>query len=145
MLLLVIWLRLSSCKRFSPVKHTSANDEQQHVSLNNQHIDCGRANKSRAALYHDKFEVVQASILGSILVNLLLILGISILAGSFYNHEQRHDQDEAQGLACLLSVSVFSLLVPVGILLPCGFSDTNLFRMHSITLLTTMRELKLPP
>ncbi|KAK6364864.1 hypothetical protein LTS17_011768 [Exophiala oligosperma] len=65
-----------------------------------------------AALYHDKFEVVQASILGSILVNLLLILGISILAGSFYNHEQRHDQDEAQGLACLLSVSVFSLLVP---------------------------------
>ncbi|KIW16818.1 calcium/proton exchanger [Exophiala spinifera] len=65
-----------------------------------------------AALYHDKFEVVQASILGSILVNLLLILGIAILAGSYYNHEQRHDQDEAQGLACLLSVSVFSLLVP---------------------------------
>jgi len=56
--------------------------------------------------------VVQASILGSILVNLLLILGMAILAGSLHNHEQDHDKEEAQGLACLLSVSVFSLLIP---------------------------------
>ncbi|RMD41953.1 hypothetical protein DV735_g3184, partial [Chaetothyriales sp. CBS 134920] len=65
-----------------------------------------------AGLYHDQFEVVQASILGSILVNLLFILGTAILAGSYYNHGQGHDSEEAQGLACLLSVSVFSLLIP---------------------------------
>jgi Ca2+:H+ antiporter len=66
------------------------------------------------ALYHGQIEVVQASILGSILVNLLFILGTAILAGSYYNHEQDHNKEEAQNLACLLSVSVFSLLIPVG-------------------------------
>lgn len=137
-------MRLSSCKHLLTVKGTPTNDEQ-HVSLKNQHVNCSRANRSRAALYHDKFEVVQASILGSILVNLLLILGIAILAGSYYSHEQRHDQDEAQGLACLLSVSVFSLLVPVGSLLSCALTATNLFRMHSITLSTTIRAQRLPP
>ncbi|OAL21302.1 hypothetical protein AYO22_08025 [Fonsecaea multimorphosa] len=65
-----------------------------------------------AALYHNQYEVVQFSLLGSILVNLLLILGIAILAGSFCHQEQSHRKEDAQALACLLSVSVFSLLIP---------------------------------
>lgn len=81
---------------------------------------------NRAALHHDQLEVVQASILGSILVNLLLILGTAIVAGSVYHHEQLHSKEEAQALACLLSVSVFSLLIPVSYPLDC-FCDTLRF------------------
>lgn len=71
------------------------------------------ADSSGVALYHGQIEVVQASILGSILVNLLLILGTAILAGSFHSQEQSHSREEAQALACLMSLSVFSLLIPV--------------------------------
>lgn len=70
-------------------------------------------NYRRIALYHNRLEVVQASLLGSILVNLLLILGIAILAGSFRHHELSQNRQEGQTLACLLSFSVLSLLVPV--------------------------------
>ncbi|ETI22570.1 calcium/proton exchanger [Cladophialophora carrionii CBS 160.54] len=64
------------------------------------------------ALYHNRLEVVQASLLGSILVNLLLILGIAILAGSFHHHQLAQNKEDAQTLACLLSFSVLSLLIP---------------------------------
>jgi len=76
-------------------------------------------NATSAALYHNQYEVVQASLLGSILVNLLLILGIAILAGSFCHQEQSHRKEDAQALACLLSVSVFSLLIPVRFNVQC--------------------------
>lgn len=71
------------------------------------------ADHCRIALYHNRLEVVQASLLGSILVNLLLILGIAILAGSFHHHELSQNRQEGQTLACLLSFSVLSLLIPV--------------------------------
>jgi calcium/proton exchanger cax len=71
-----------------------------------------------ATLYHNQLEVVQASILGSVLVNLLLILGMSILAGSFCQQDQVHNTTEAHALASLLGVSVFSLVIPVSVL-PC--------------------------
>ncbi|KIX02461.1 calcium/proton exchanger [Rhinocladiella mackenziei CBS 650.93] len=96
-----------------------------------------------AALYHNQFDVVQASILGSILVNLLLILGTAILAGSFYYQEQAHNKDEAQALACLLSVSVFSLLIPnafyhsIEDAKDAGTAVLTLSRASSITLLAT--------
>jgi hypothetical protein len=64
------------------------------------------------ALKHNQLEVVQASLLGSILVNLLLILGLAILAGSFRRHELYHNRQDAQHLASLLSFAVLSLLVP---------------------------------
>jgi Ca2+:H+ antiporter len=67
------------------------------------------------ALHNDQIRVVQASLLGSILVNLLLILGTAIIAGAvFQDGEQLHNRNEAQALACLLCVSVFSMMIPVG-------------------------------
>ncbi|OAP60450.1 calcium/proton exchanger [Fonsecaea erecta] len=93
------------------------------------------------ALYHKQFEVVQASLLGSILVNLLLILGIAILAGSFCHQEQSHRKEDAQALACLLSVSVFSLLIPSALvhsfddLKSAGGAVLTLSRASSLTLL----------
>ncbi|OQV07910.1 hypothetical protein CLAIMM_12264 [Cladophialophora immunda] len=94
-----------------------------------------------AALYHNQYEVVQASLLGSILVNLLLILGIAILAGSFCHQEQSHSKEDAQALACLLSVSVFSLLIPSALvhsfddLKSAGAAVLTLSRASSLTLL----------
>ncbi|KIW95586.1 calcium/proton exchanger [Cladophialophora bantiana CBS 173.52] len=94
-----------------------------------------------AALYHNQYEVVQASLLGSILVNLLLILGVAILAGSFCHQEQSHSKEDAQALACLLSVSVFSLLIPSALvhsfddLKSAGAAVLTLSRASSLTLL----------
>ncbi|PHH74027.1 hypothetical protein CDD80_3410 [Ophiocordyceps camponoti-rufipedis] len=62
-----------------------------------------------AALCHDHVRIVQASILGSVLVNLLLILGSALIVG---NDEPAYNAADAQLLACLLSVSVFTFLIP---------------------------------
>ncbi|KAF4977064.1 hypothetical protein FDECE_18398 [Fusarium decemcellulare] len=57
-------------------------------------------------------KAVQASILGSILVNLLLILGSALLASSMTGLDPIYNTVEAQLLACLLFVSVFVILMP---------------------------------
>lgn len=57
--------------------------------------------------------VVQASLLGSVLVNLLLILGTAIIAGSFNHEEMVYDMNATKPMIILLSLSVFSLLIPV--------------------------------
>lgn len=66
-----------------------------------------------AALSNNQIRIVQASLLGSILVNLLLILGTAIIAGSLKHREQSYDLASAQAMAGLLCVSVFSLMIPV--------------------------------
>ena len=63
-------------------------------------------NSHSIALSHNRLEVVQASLVGSILVNLLLVLGIAILAGTLRQQELSQNREEAQTLACLLSFSV---------------------------------------
>ena len=65
------------------------------------------------ALTHNQIRVVQASILGSILVNLLLILGLAILTGSLYGCELLHNTAETQLLGCLLYVSLFTFMIRV--------------------------------
>ncbi|PNY27650.1 Ca2+ transporter [Tolypocladium capitatum] len=64
------------------------------------------------ALANNHVRIVQASILGSIIVNLLLFLGSALLAGSVVNGEPTFNGAEARLLACLLFVSVFTLLMP---------------------------------
>ncbi|KAI6754561.1 hypothetical protein HG530_012313 [Fusarium avenaceum] len=64
------------------------------------------------ALKNDQIYIVQASILGSILVNLLLVLGSALLASSVTDVDFVCNTAEAQLLACLLFVSVFVVLMP---------------------------------
>ncbi|KAJ3551875.1 hypothetical protein NPX13_g11253 [Xylaria arbuscula] len=66
-----------------------------------------------AALRHGHLRVVKSALVGSILVNLLLILGTSIIAAEFHPADLTYDMNNAQALACLLSLSVFSILVPM--------------------------------
>ncbi|KAF3905216.1 hypothetical protein ABW21_db0201593 [Orbilia brochopaga] len=64
------------------------------------------------ALAKDEISVVQASIIGSVLANLLLILGMSFLLGGLKFREQIYNSTVTQMSACLLSISVLSLLLP---------------------------------
>ncbi|KAJ2996570.1 hypothetical protein NUW58_g933 [Xylaria curta] len=66
-----------------------------------------------AALRHNHIRVVKSALVGSILVNLLLILGSSIIAAEFQPADLVYDMNNAQALACLLSLSVFSILIPM--------------------------------
>ncbi|RKP25271.1 Sodium/calcium exchanger protein-domain-containing protein [Syncephalis pseudoplumigaleata] len=56
--------------------------------------------------------VVQASLLGSILSNLLLVLGLCFLLGGFRYSEQSFNLTAAQNYASLLALSCLSLLIP---------------------------------
>lgn len=64
------------------------------------------------ALAKDEIRIVQASLLGSILANLLLILGMCFLFGGLRFREQIYNSTVTQMSACLLSLSVTSLLLP---------------------------------
>lgn len=69
------------------------------------------------ALVKGQTRIVQASLLGSILANLLLNLGMAFLLGGLRYREQIYNSTVTQMSACLLSLSVMSLLLPVS--LPC--------------------------
>lgn len=71
-------------------------------------------------MLQDEISVVQASIIGSILSNLLLILGMSFLLGGLRFREQIYNSTVTQMSACLLSISALSLLLPV-----CDFLPRN--------------------
>lgn len=68
---------------------------------------------SRVALVNNHIRIVQASILGSILVNLLLILGSALLASTLSGGSSASHISNTQLLSCLLLVSLFVFLVPV--------------------------------
>lgn len=56
---------------------------------------------------------MEASILGSILVNVLLIVGSALLASSMVDLTVTHTIAATQLLGCLLFVSVFAFIMPV--------------------------------
>ncbi|KAG5990208.1 hypothetical protein E4U43_004338 [Claviceps pusilla] len=64
------------------------------------------------ALVKDEIRIVQASLLGSILANLLLILGMGFFLGGLRYREQIYNSTVTQMSACLLSLSVISLVLP---------------------------------
>jgi Ca2+:H+ antiporter len=57
-------------------------------------------------------ELVKASITGSILGNLLLVLGLSVLAGGLKNGKQRFDRSQAGLNGTMLILAVIAILVP---------------------------------
>lgn len=57
-------------------------------------------------------DLVKASITGSILGNLLLVLGMSLLLGGLKNGFQRYDRRQAGSNAILLTLSVLALVIP---------------------------------
>lgn len=64
------------------------------------------------ALRQNQITVVQSSMIGSILSNLLLVLGSCFVVGGLKFREQFFNQTAAQTMGSLLAVSVMSLLLP---------------------------------
>jgi Ca2+:H+ antiporter len=64
------------------------------------------------AIREGLLDLVRASITGSILGNLLLVLGLSIFAGGWKNGIQRFDRRQASINATLVILSVVALMIP---------------------------------
>ena len=64
------------------------------------------------ALAAGKVEVVKASITGSLLSNLLLVLGLSVLLGGIRYPEQRFNRESAGLLTSLLTLSLIAYMLP---------------------------------
>ncbi|ODV96167.1 hypothetical protein PACTADRAFT_2462 [Pachysolen tannophilus NRRL Y-2460] len=64
------------------------------------------------AIKQNQIRVVQASMLGSILSNLLLVLGCCFVVGGYNRVQQTFNQTVAQTMSSLLALSVIGLLLP---------------------------------
>ncbi|AMD20098.1 HCL053Wp [Eremothecium sinecaudum] len=64
------------------------------------------------ALKRGQVRIVQASMLGSLLSNLLLVLGFCFLFGGLGRTQQKFNQTAAQTMSSLLTISCASLLIP---------------------------------
>jgi Ca2+:H+ antiporter len=65
-----------------------------------------------AAIRAGLLDLVKASIIGSILGNILLVLGMSFLLGGLRHHVQRFDSKHAGRNAILLLLAVIAMLIP---------------------------------
>ena len=82
--------------------------------------------------------VVQAAIVGSILANVLLVLGAAFVAGGLKHGTQRFDTEPARRLALMMLLSVAALLVPAltaALHSPAAGHETGLSRVVAIALL----------
>jgi len=67
---------------------------------------------SIVALRADEIRIVQASMLGSILSNILLVLGCCFLVGGIKHHEQTFNSTVASTMSSLMAVASASLIIP---------------------------------
>lgn len=70
---------------------------------------------SVTALKKGEIRLVQTSMLGSILSNLLLVLGCCFVAGGYDRIQQRFNQTVAQTMSSLMSLTVSALLIPAAV------------------------------
>ncbi|EED21985.1 conserved hypothetical protein [Talaromyces stipitatus ATCC 10500] len=64
------------------------------------------------ALVHNEFTIVQTSLIGSMLSNLLLVMGMCFFFGGINRIEQKFNEVVAQTAASLLALAVASLIIP---------------------------------
>lgn len=73
----------------------------------------------RAGLY----QVVEASLVGSIIGNILLVLGASMLAGGLRHKEQQYNAAGARSQATMLTLAAIALILPAAYRLTGGASS----------------------
>jgi Ca2+:H+ antiporter len=64
------------------------------------------------ALHKGLYEVVKASLTGSIIGNILLVLGLSFIAGGVRRERQRFDRTAAAASSTLLMLAAIALVIP---------------------------------
>ncbi|KAF2434614.1 calcium/proton exchanger [Tothia fuscella] len=67
---------------------------------------------SIVALRQNQIRIVQASMLGSVLSNILLVLGCCFIAGGFRGGEQTFNATIASAMSSLMAVATVSLIIP---------------------------------
>jgi len=67
-----------------------------------------------AALHQGLYEVVKASIVGSILGNLLLVMGAAMMVGGLKFAAQRFNATAARSQNSMMTLAVVSLMIPAG-------------------------------
>ncbi|KAK6902957.1 calcium/proton exchanger [Kwoniella mangroviensis CBS 8507] len=65
-----------------------------------------------AALAQNELRLVQTSLLGSVLSNVLLVLGMSFFASGFFFHESTFQVTAAQASSSLLTLACITLILP---------------------------------
>src|SRR5262245_52781440 len=65
-----------------------------------------------AALRAGLYDVVKASIAGSIVGNILLVLGAAMLAGGMRHREQRFSAEGARAQAAMMTLAAITLILP---------------------------------
>ncbi|KAJ2612576.1 hypothetical protein H4S08_002651, partial [Coemansia sp. RSA 1365] len=64
------------------------------------------------ALIEEEYRIVQAGLIGSVLSNTLLVLGLVFTAGGLYHRVQLFHAEAAQCAGSLLALSVLSMIIP---------------------------------
>jgi len=80
---------------------------------------------SIVAVRSGQIEVVKASLIGSIIGNVLLVLGVSVLVGGLKHKMQIFNKDVAQSHATMLALAVVALLVPALFVREKGITETG--------------------
>ncbi|CAJ0835405.1 1659_t:CDS:2, partial [Entrophospora sp. SA101] len=80
---------------------------------------------SLVALMKGEIRVVQSSMLGSIISNLLLVLGMCFVAGGFYHDEQEFNQTAAQTSSSLMALACAGLIIPAAFNFAIGSVTDN--------------------
>ncbi|KAI9789448.1 MAG: hypothetical protein M1835_001655 [Candelina submexicana] len=80
---------------------------------------------SIVALKNGEIRIVQSSMLGSILSNILLVLGCCFLAGGIKNHEQRFNGTVASTMSSMMAVASASLIIPATLYSTLKSGDSN--------------------
>ncbi|GIL67103.1 hypothetical protein Vafri_20554 [Volvox africanus] len=80
---------------------------------------------SIAALLNGLYDVVAASLLGSILSNLLLVTGCSFFFGGLFNKTQRFNATGNQASSSLLFLAALGFLIPTGASFLFGHGDVH--------------------
>ncbi|KAL9938660.1 hypothetical protein V8E36_002379 [Tilletia maclaganii] len=80
------------------------------------------------ALFHCEITIVQTSLVGSVLSNILLVLGCCFFAGGIKHREQEFKMTAAQLNSSLLLIAVIALLIPAGFHTALGRIDDNIER-----------------
>lgn len=82
-----------------------------------------------AALRAGLTDVVKASLAGSIIGNILLVLGAAMLAGGLRHHEQHYNPAGARAQAAMLTLAAIALVIPAAFRIASGATAEGLGRL----------------
>ena len=116
-----VWLFLSSCLSIIPLAGVMGVATEEYSKYRGQAVGgllnatFGNATEmiiAIVAVFNGKVEIVRASLIGSIIGNLLLVFGLATLLGGLKFKEQKFNRHSAEANGSMMTISVISLLVP---------------------------------